>query len=31
PAETYFIYGTPPVPGQEGLIAPSTIGTRVSV
>lgn len=31
PAETYFVYGTPPVPGQEGLITPSTIGNRISV
>jgi catechol 2,3-dioxygenase len=30
PAETYFVYGTPPVPGQEGLITPPTITERVT-
>jgi catechol 2,3-dioxygenase len=23
PAETYFVYGTPPVPGQESLLSPA--------
>ncbi|ODU00991.1 MAG: hypothetical protein ABS81_21925 [Pseudonocardia sp. SCN 72-86] len=30
PAETYFVYGTPPVPGQESLIKASGIGSRIS-
>ncbi|MDT0353074.1 VOC family protein [Pseudonocardia charpentierae] len=30
PAETYFVYGTPPVAGQESLIKPSVIGTRTT-
>src|SRR4029077_21220753 len=30
PAETYFVYGTPPRPGQESLLLPSTIGAQHS-
>ena len=27
PAETYFVYGTPPVPGQDALLRASVIGS----
>ncbi|WP_127817785.1 VOC family protein [Microbacterium sp. CPCC 204701] len=29
PAETYFIYGTPPLPDQKSLLAPSNVPSRV--
>lgn len=31
PAETYFVYGTPPMPGQHELIHKSPIGTATKV